>query len=166
MKTKNMKILLLSSALGIISLVKCFAVEVNIQNPYKDIAIHVVTKEGAKVACKKNSKNCKQIVTPPLNQIKYTLIGNQHKKELYSFANALHFAILLKGNNQLLPHKKYNAIKNLNPQKFEEDFLLNGKNGHIVYRANAIFKDNIITSIKIKIVEATLEGVEFERNSE
>ncbi|PWU05557.1 MAG: hypothetical protein C5B43_03215 [Verrucomicrobia bacterium] len=162
-----MRNLLLISAIGIASLVKCFAVEVTVENPYKDISIRMITKEESKFerGSKKGRRYRAHKVVLTGGEITYNFSGNHWKRELDN-VNRLEFAILLKANGQILPQKIYDASSRVLPfgDEFEEHFILNDKAGHIVYKATAKFKYKHIDSIKIKVLKATLEGEEFEKN--
>lgn len=166
-KSDNMKNLLVISAISLVSLMKCFAVDVTVENPYKDISIRMLTKEENKFKkhCKRGKKHCANQVRNTGGEIIFNLSGNHSKREL-STANRVEFAIFLKANGQILPQKIYDASTRVLPfgDTFEEDFILNDKAGYIVYKATAKFKDKQIESIKIKVVKATLDDIEFEKN--
>ncbi len=162
-----MKNLFIILTIGLLCVTKCFAVEVTIDNPYKDIAIHVLTNHQNKdeKVCKKNKKKCKSFLLSTTGvETVYKLEGDHRAKNL-DIAKSVDFSIFLKGNKQTLPEKSYNVIGHIKPSgnEFKEDFILDGKKGRIVYKAEAKFRDNVIKSLKIKVVKATLEGEEFDK---
>lgn len=168
-----MKKLLTISTIGILSILNCAAMHVSIDNPYKDIAIQLKTKHYSKKVvetCKKNNKGKKRCALKSLNAIGAETVyrlSSERKSIDLDEVDALDVAIYLKGNQQILPQQSYDAVTELVPlgSRFEQPFILDGKEGKIIYKTEVKFDSSkkVVKSLKVKVLEATLEGVEFSK---
>lgn len=168
----KMKKYVITLATATLSILKCFALDVIVENPYKDIelrvkASHSNTKQVE--TCKKNKKGKKQCSFESVSssgETVYKLAGNRNID--LDEANAIDVFVYLKGNKQFLPQQSYDAITGIRPlgDRFELPFILDGKEGNILYKTEVKFDNSnkVIKYLKIKVLEATLEGDEFDKN--
>lgn len=157
----------------ILSFLKCFAMDIKIDNPYKDLEIHLVTKfhsTKAKEVCKKSKKGKKKCTAEESSRADETIYNLQGYREQEDFvdASAIGVAIRLKGNGQILPTQIYDAQAGIVPlggPRYEELFILGGQEGKVVYTVEAKFGESnkVIKTLKVKVLEATLAGEEMDK---
>lgn len=148
-----MKKLLVIFTLGMISMLSAFAMDVKIDNPYKDLKVQVKSKhEGQKVeVCKKNKKGKKKC---KLKEADYAAVRDIE-------------VVCYVGNK--IPENviTWGLEVNLGPNRFmeQQNFILDGKEGKIVYEVEVKFdkSEKFIKSIKVMINSAKLDGVEFRK---
>jgi len=160
--------------------------QIAIENPYKDITIHIKTIDKERKVCKKGKKKCKHAAS--------TDRYKQYEKSLTKVSpspTSIDLVLFLKDNELALPKKSYDArtqilscpidgvslevdsasyIEVYSGYKptdkacgkyFAEDFILNGKQGHVAYTIEVESKNKSIKSLRVKVVKATLEDIEF-----
>lgn len=160
-----MKKLLIVFTIGVLSILKGFAMDLKVDNPYKDIEIHCVI--GSNIANGYGSNG----------GINYDIwSGNIDMKNYVSSAESFEFFIKLK-DNQRLEGPKYHALReNRNRRntcvrfdpvrsRFENAFILNGKKGKVVYELEIKFHKckRVIESLKVNVLKATVGGVELDK---
>lgn len=152
-----MKIKLLSIlAIGFYSMLSSFALEVTIDNPYKNIELAFETSYLSMDKTKEQH-----------NKEKWSTNENLDHEDVGKF-NTLNISVELKENPIL---EIYNSLQNLTPTgiKFERKFSLFGKEGKIIYTLNVQLAEEeekaLIESVEIKVLYAEFNDVELIKKS-
>lgn len=168
-----MKKILLILISGIVAIANCVAMDVAIENPYKDIEIIVKTRHSEKKhveSCKKSKKGKKKdcsVTESSSSKSAATYQFSEEKNLHLGKVSAIDVAIFLEGNGQILPQQSYDAVTGLVPlgTSFEQRFIMNGKEGVVVFKADVKFDNDkqVIKTLKVKVLKAELDGVEFNK---
>lgn len=156
---------------GLLVMANGFAMDVAIENPYKDIEVIIKSRYTPdKKSCKKDKKGKKKCSFKSYSKrdskTTYQFSGNRELQLLQ--ATGIDVAIFLRANNQILPEQSYDAVTKSTPHgsKFKQFFALDGKEGKIYYKVDVKMdsKRQEIESLKIKVLDAKLDGKKFDKN--
>lgn len=161
MKYKNISIALVLGLL--VSSVNCLAVELTIDNPYKNIGIKYSYEYSSKYS---SSKEIRQEEDRGEFTINKSIKNMETGDKMSTVAISIVLSDPKSGAEKVLDTQKYDATQggNLKTSIHEKKFTLkNGKAGLLSYKTNIEVTDKMVKSIETEILNVSIDGTELAR---